>query len=175
MATSRFDKGYMAFQSATGAYFSLSSGDSDESTLNYTLSTYRLGVMLFDAGGASWWHGNTQLLVEGFFGTVLDGPGDYLGGANLALRYNFVPFDTNWTPYVQAAAGGFYSDIHPQDKPGNSWDLNLQASVGVRYLLTERWSLSLEGGYQRVASLSISSRNQGLHSLGAQIGCSRFF
>jgi opacity protein-like surface antigen len=175
MSTSRFDKGYMGFQSATGAYFSTSTGDSDETTLNYTLSTYRVGFMLNEVKGEAWWHGNTELLVEGFFGTVLKGPGDYLGGANLALRYNFIPFGTNWTPYVQAAAGGFFSDIHPEDTRGNSWDLNLQASAGVRYLLTESWSISLEAGYQRVSSLRIASGQQGLDALGAQIGFSRFF
>ena len=176
MSTSRFDKGHIEFQSVTGAYFSLSSGGSDEPTLNYTLSTYRFGIMMYDVTGDGWWRGNTELLVEGFFGTVFEGPGDYLGGANLALRYNFVPLDSNWTPYLQAGVGGFYNDIHrdrTQSRITKTVELNLQASVGVRYLFSEHWSIALEGGYQRVAAPA--SSHQGLDAMGMQVGFSRFF
>lgn len=177
--SSLFDQGRIELQSATGAYFSFGSGSGDHSPdISYSLSTYRLGYMLNSPSGDAWWRGNTELIVEGFFGSVFEGPGDFLGGANLALRYNFVPAGSPWVPYVQAGAGGFFNDIHrdqKQDLIGKAWELNLQGSVGVRYLLWEHWAVSLEGGYQRAVSPGSSSRNAGLDAIGAQIGLSRFF
>jgi hypothetical protein len=175
--SSVFDQGRIELQSATGAYFSFGSGDHSPN-INYSLSTYRLGCMLNSPSGDGWWRGNTELIVEGFLGSMFEGPGDFLGGANVALRYNFVPAGSPWVPYVQAGAGGFFNDIHrdqPQDMIGKAWELNLQGSAGVRYLLREHWAVSPEGGYQRAVSPGSSQRNAGLNAVGAQIGLSRFF
>lgn len=175
--SSVFDQGRIELQSATGAYFSFGSGGHSPD-IHYSLSTYRLGCMLNSPSGDGWWRGNTELIIEGFFGSVFEGPGDFLGGANVALRYNFVVAGSPWVPYVQAGAGGFFNDIHrdqSQDRIGKAWELNLQGSAGVRYLLREYWAVSLEGGYQCAVSPGSSKRNAGLNAVGAQIGLSRFF
>jgi len=98
--SSVFDQGRIELQSATGAYFSFGSGGHSPD-IKYSLSTYRLGCMLNSPSGEGWWRGNTELIVEGFFGSVFEGPGDFLGGANVALRYNFVAAGSPWVPYVQ--------------------------------------------------------------------------
>ena len=125
-----------------------------------------------------WWRGNSEILAEGFFGSVFKGPGDFFGGAALLFRYNFVRQECRWVPYVQGGAGAFYSDIqknHLQNLIRSAGEINLQADVGVRYFLNQKWSLDLEGGYRRVTQAVSSDRNDGLDELGVQIGISRFF
>jgi hypothetical protein len=175
---SPFDKGAMEFQALAGAYFSIEIDSSERPTLNHSLANLRLGWMLNDPRGSGNLRGNYEVLVEGFFGNVFEGPGDYLGGGTLQLRYNFVQPGAKWVPYAQLGVGGFYSDISQdlsQTLIGQRWEFNLQAAVGVRYMLTDRWAFSLEGGYRHVSNADLAERNTGLDALGAQIGFSRFF
>lgn len=173
-----FDKGSIELQAISGAFFSMSSSSAEQPALNHTLSSWRLGVMLNDVSGSGLLRGNVELLLEGFFGRVFEGPGDNLGGALLQLRYNFVQPDTRWVPYVQIGAGGFFSDIYKdqsQSLIGESLELSLQAALGVRYLLNDRWAVSLEGGYRHVTNAGSSDRDKGLNELGVQLGLCHFF
>src|SRR4051794_38840232 len=94
-----FDKSRWEYQSNFGAYFSLSSGGESRPELNYTSSNYRLGVMLYDPAGSGFFRGNTELIFQLFTGAVFEGPGDYLVGGALVLRYNFVQPGARWVPY----------------------------------------------------------------------------
>ena len=173
-----FSKGKFEFQSVTGMAFAFSPDDSDRPAIDYSVSSYRLGIMLDDVSGEGFSRGNTELLAEGFFGRVSEGPGDYLGGATLILRYNFVQPETRWIPYAQLGAGAFFSDIHKdqsQDLIGQAWEYNLQAGVGIRYLFWETWAFSLEGSYRHVSNFGSSDRNTGLDALSASAGFGRFF
>jgi hypothetical protein len=175
---SPFDKGSIELQAMPGAFFSMSSNPPEEPTLNHTLSSWRFGVMLNDVSGSGLFRGNTEFLLEGFFGKVFEGPGDYLGGGMIQLRYNFVQADTRWVPYAQIGAGGFFSDIYKdqsQSLIGESLELTLQAALGIRYLLNDRWAISLEGGYRHVTNAGASDRDKGLNELGVQLGLCHFF
>ena len=177
-AHSPFDKGRKEFQSLTGVYWSFTPDRSTRPTLNSTMSSYRLGVMLNDVRGSGWLRGNYEFLLEGFVGTIYQGPGNGLGGATLQLRYNFVQPDTRWVPYFQIGAGGVYSDMYKdraRSVVGSAVNFNLQGAVGVRNLLKEQWAVSLEGGCRHISNAGLSNRNAGLNSLGAQIGLSYFF
>jgi lipid A 3-O-deacylase len=172
--TSRFDRGRMELQSLAGAYFSVSGND----TLNFSLSSYRLGRMLTQASGEGLWRGNTEFLVEAFYGNVFEGGGDNLGGASLIFRYNFIQPQARWIPYVQAGAGFFVSDIwkdRTQALIGQEWEYQLQAAAGVRYLLGRKWALGLETGYRFVSNAGSAPRDEGLKAVGVQIGLFRAF
>ncbi len=175
---SPFDKGRREFQGVSGAFFSVSSSSSEQPALNHTLSSWRLGVMLSDVSGSGFFRGNTEFLFEGSFGGVFKGPGDYLGGGMFQLRYNFVQPDTRWVPYAQIGAGVFYSDIYKdqsQSMIGKPLELNLQVALGLRYLLSDRLAISLEGGYRHITNAGTSDRDEGLNELGVQLGLCRFF
>jgi len=175
---SPFAKGQMEFQALTGAFFSFSPDSSDRPDINHSLTSWRIGWMLNDPTGTGFFRGNSELLLEGFFGKVFEGAGDYLGGATLQLRYNFVQPDARFVPYIQIGAGGFYSDIYKDQSQrliGKSVSINLQTAIGIRYLLSDTWALSLEGGYRHVSNPGTSERNRGLDSLGMQLGFCRFF
>jgi len=85
-ARSLFDKGRKEFQSLTGVYWSFTPDSSTRPTLNSTISSYRLGIMLNDVRGDGCLRGNYELLLEAFAGTIYQGPGNGLGGATLQLR-----------------------------------------------------------------------------------------
>ena len=134
--------------------------------------------MLSDVSGDGVFRGNSELLIEGFFGSVLKGQGDYLGGAGLQYRFNFVQPGSKCIPYAQIGAGALFNDIHKdqsQSNIGQAWEVNLGASMGIRYFLSDKWAISLEGGYSRITNFGQSDRDEGVDSLGAQIGLSRFF
>ncbi len=171
-----FDQGRLELQSATGAYFSI--GHTDETSLNYSTSSYRLGIMLNTPEGDGFFRGNFELMLQATYGSVFDGPGNYLGGGALVLRYNFVQPESKWVPYFQIGAGAFYNDIY-KDKTqrliGQNWEVDLEATVGVRYFLSKKWSANLEGGFRHNSNADQSDRNVGLNSLGAAVGLGYHF
>lgn len=171
-----FNKGKLELQSASGAYFSI--GHSDQPSLNYSSTSYRLGIMLYTPEGEGWLRGNYELMLQLFGGSVFDGPGNYLGGAAVVLRYNFVQPQAKWVPYAQIGAGAVYNDIYKDQSQrliGEAWEFDLEATIGIRYMFNARWSANLEGGYRHISNADNSSRNIGLNSLGAGIGLGYHF
>ena len=177
-ARSPFDKGRKEFQSVTGVFWSFTPSTSTRATVNSTMSSYRLGVMLNDVSGGGWLRGNFEFLLEGFSGTIYQGPGNGLGGATLQLRYNFVQPETRWVPYFQIGAGGVYSDMdkdRARSTVGSALNFNLQSAVGLRYLVNDKWAVSLEAGIRHISNAGFTDHNAGLNSVGAQLGLSYFF
>lgn len=173
-----FTAGRIELQSGTGAFWAFATDDEDGENINFSISTYRLGVMLSTASGDGWMRGNTELLLEGFYASVFDGAGDWLAGGSLLLRYNFVQPDAKWIPYAQIGAGGLWNDSykeHNQSFLGQSFEANFQASVGIRYQFTQKWGAMLEGGYRYATNFDSADRDSGLNSAGAMIGLVRTF
>ena len=170
---SPFEKGRFELQSGLGAFWGFSPDGSERDTINYMLSTYRLGVMLNDPAGDGWYRGNFQFMVEGFYGSVFEGPGDSLAGGSLILRYNFVQPESRWFPYVQIGAGGLWNDIHEDREQvliGSEFEFILQASIGLRYQISPKWGIAVEGGYRHISNADTDDRNRGLDSLGGLVG-----
>ncbi len=165
-----FDQGKLELQSSSGAFFSIGKFGP---TLNYSFTSYRLGVMLNTPAGDGFLRGNFEFLAEAFGGSVFNGPGNGLGGLAVLLRYNFVQPGSKWVPYVQLGGGGVYSDIYKdQDQRliGEAFEFDLEATLGIRYFINERWALNLEGGYRHISNADLANRNIGLNALGASLG-----
>ncbi len=178
VARSPFEKGAKEFQSLTGIYSSFSPDGTPRPTLNSTMTSFRLGIMLDDVRWSGCLRGNYEFLFEVFGGAIYQGAGNGLGGATLQLRYNFVQPDTRWVPYFQIGAGGVYSDMHKDSTRavvGSALNFNLQSAIGLRYLVDDRWAVSIEGGMRHNSNAGITRRNAGLNSLGGQVGVSCFF
>lgn len=176
MTSTPFDKGRLELQSASGAYFSI--GHSNQPGLNYSTSSYRLGLMLNTPEGDGPFRGNFELMLQLMYGSVFDGPGNYLGGGAVILRYNFVQPDSKWVPYFQLGAGAIYNDIYKDKNQrllGTNWEADLEATVGVRYFFNERWSGNLEGGFRHNSNADNGDRNVGLNSLGGGVGLGYHF
>jgi lipid A 3-O-deacylase len=161
-----FERGRFELQSASGGHFSF--GDSSKPSLDYSSTTYRLGIMLDSPMGDGLMRGNNELFLQFTYGGVFHGAGNGMGIAAVLWRYNFVQPDSRWVPFVQVGAGAMYNDIF-DDRPvtpvDHQWELNLEAAIGVRYFLSERWSMNVEADY----------RHSGFHSVGASVGLGRHF
>jgi hypothetical protein len=129
--------------------------------------------MLNDPWSLGLLSGNFELMGEVFGGPVVTGPGNVLAGASLVFRYNFVQPGARLIPYMQIAAGGVYTDI-PEDESRGLISLpvefNLQAEVGTRLMLNERWSLVIEGAYRHISNAEIKKPNFGIDSVGGNVG-----
>lgn len=173
-----FTAGRIELQSASGAFWSFATDGSDGGNIDFTSSSYRLGYMLTDVKGEGWLRGNTELLIEGFYASVFQGPGDWMAGGSLLLRYNFVQPEEKWIPYVQIGAGGLWNDIykdHSQSFLGKNFEGNFQASLGLRYQFNHKWGAMVEGGYRYITNFGVAERDSGLNSAGAVVGLIRTF
>lgn len=113
--------------------------------------------------------GNNEFLIELFAGPDTKGPGTFLAGGSPLWRYNFIQPDAKLIPYLQLGAGALGNDIyhgHPQREIGGPFEFVLQADLGLKYLLDDRWSISAEAGFRHISNADLYSRNQGLNSLG---------
>lgn len=175
---SPFEKGNKEFQLGIGYNFSLNGG-SDKRPDTQDLDLHlRLGWMLTSPAGDGFCRGNWELLAEAFGAAITEGPGDVIFGGTVLLRYNFVQPDAKWVPYFQIGAGGVYSDISDdpvQRQIGQDFSFNLQAALGVRYMLSNHSALFVEGGYRHLSNADSADRNLGLNSLGVQVGASWFW
>ncbi len=131
--------------------------------------------MLGDVKARAWWRGNFEVAGEGFGSAIFEGPGGYIAGGTLWLRYNFVPkCSCGFVPYFQAGGGGVSTDID-RGIVGQPFNFNLDLGVGVRYLAGRNWSISLEYRYQHISNADLGVRNLGINAGGPILGVSYFF
>ena len=134
--------------------------------------------MLSDPHGSSVLAGNFEFLLQAFGGPIFEGPGSGVGGAAMIIRYNFVQPGTRLVPFVQGGAGGIYSDISDttsQELLGSNLNFNLETAIGIKYLMNRKWSVILEMDYRHVSDAGITTRNDGLDSIGGTIGLGYLF
>ncbi|HEY1583953.1 MAG TPA: acyloxyacyl hydrolase [Chthoniobacterales bacterium] len=173
-----FERGSKEFQNVTGAYFYFDTGPNNRPSIDYSLNSLRLGVMLNDPAGPSLLRGNFELLGEIFAGPVVEGPGNVLAGATLVFRYNFVQPHARLVPYLQIGAGGVYSDIPEKESRGLislPVEFNLQGIAGTRIMLNDHWSITVEGAYRHISNAEIKKPNFGIDSVGGNLGFGFFF
>lgn len=175
-----FSKGQREVETLLGVFYSVNSGDETaEPDLNYALGSARLGMMLNDPSGQGILRGNFELMFGMFAGGIYEGPGDYLAGAELGLRYNFIQPSASVVPFIQVGGGGGYSDAAKDDRVqrliGSDWSFQLHGTLGIRWMLSERCALTTAVQYLHFSNAGIEERNQGLDSVGGLVGMSWFF
>ncbi len=168
-----FARGKFEFQSVSGAYFFFDTAQNNRPAIDYTATSLRLGLMLYDPQGPGLLAGNFELLGEVFAGGIFDGPGDVLTGATLIFRYNFVQPRARLIPYLQVGGGGVYTNIGESESRGLislPVEFNLQGYAGLRYMLNDRWSVVVEAAYRHVSNAEIKKPNFGLDNIGGNVG-----
>jgi len=173
-----FDRGGWELEGGAGDMLSFSSTSAKRPTINYQMEDLRLGWMYDSPRHEGWWRGNNEFLLETFGGPVTKGPGNYLAGGSLLWRYNFVQPDAKFVPYIQLGGGVLDNDIHnshPQRELGEAFEFVLQGDIGVKYIINSKWSVSVEADYRHISNADLSSRNQGLNSLGGLMQASYYF
>jgi opacity protein-like surface antigen len=142
--------------------------------LNYAMGNVQAGYMLTDVSGNDFWRGNFELAPEAFGARIFHGPGNYIAGGTLWLRYNFVPPRWRVLPYVQGGAGFVVTDVdHRYD--GQDFNFNLDLAGGIRCFIAPRWALNLEYRYQHISNANLGSKNLGINAHGPALEMSWFF
>ncbi|HEX2749298.1 MAG TPA: acyloxyacyl hydrolase [Verrucomicrobiales bacterium] len=167
-----FDKGRITYSSLYQGYGSFSF-DHNGPTINYFMSSSRLSCMLTSPRGEGFWRGNWELMLEGIYGTVFDGPGDWIAGGTVLIRRNFIARDEKWNWYLHAGGGVIWNDIYKDQSQtliGRSREFSLVAGGGLRYQINAKWSFNAELDYRHISNADTAPRNTGLNSLGGGIG-----
>jgi lipid A 3-O-deacylase len=176
--SSVFDRGILEFEAGAGYFGSFSTG-APRPTINYQLNDLRLGWMYDSPRHHGFWRGNNEFIFEAFGGPVTDSPGgSYLAGGGILWRYNFIQPGARLIPYTQLGAGALDNDVwtSPHQRIlGEGFEFLLTADLGIKYLVNDRWAISLEADYRHISNADIASRNQGLNALGALMQISYFF
>ena len=175
-----FERGTWEIETGAGTFSSFSTTKATRPTVNYQLEDIRLGWMYdsprHDDWLGGWLRGNSEFLLEIAGAPVTKGPGNYLAGGSALWRYNFVQPEARWIPYLQLGAGALDNNIYKgraQMEVGEAFEFVLQGDIGLRYLINEQWSISAEAGYRHISNADLSSRNEGLNSLGGlmEVSC----
>jgi hypothetical protein len=145
----------------------------------YTQTILRLGWMLSDPG--SWLFlpdGNWECMFELCHSTVTSGPGDYMNGFAILLRYNVISPGRKFIPYVQLGAGIVFNDVYKdrsQDAIGQDLEFTPQVGFGFRYKLARKWSFIAEIKCHHISNANLDDRNDGMNTFGGSIGLTYFF
>lgn len=174
-----FDKGACEVEMLAGLFIGFNGSPSAKRpAIDFASQTLRAGWMLSTPGGSGFFRGNWELLLGAFGGEIYQGPGNFLAGGSLLLRYNFVQPGARFVPFLEGGLGILDNDIHHQQRQrliGSGFEFDLQGLAGAHYFLTDAWAVTVEGGYRHISNANTASRNLGLNTLGGQIGVSYFF
>jgi opacity protein-like surface antigen len=161
-------------QLVTGVLFSPVGIGPDHESFDYEQTNLRLGWMLnTPSPDGGFFRGNFEAIAELSGSAIFDGWGNVMVGPTFLVRYNFVQPEWKVVPYVQVGAGFVYTDAYEnmnQTVIGQAWEFTPQASVGLKYLLGNNWSLDAEFMYHHVSNASMADRNGGINSLGGLVG-----
>jgi lipid A 3-O-deacylase len=172
-------KGKMDIQLASGPLFSTKIFGNGTPTTNAWQSSLPLGWILNNPKEkGSVLGGSFEAIIEVPYALIYQGPGTYWVGITGLLRYNFVPPDSKWIPYVQAGAGVVHTNAYKdnsQDAIGQATEFTPQASLGIRYFLKEKWAVNLEAIFLHISNGGLADRNTGLNFFGGFIGVTYLF
>ena len=176
-----FAKGMREFNVGSGYFFSPVIATGGRPTLNYVQGDLALGWMLTSPSpmfGMECPRGNWELLANAFGTTVTDGPGGYMAGGRLLMRYNFVHPNARLVPFFQLGGGGLINNIYrdqQQHLVGGQFEFTLVADLGMRFFFTPRCALVLAADFEHVSNAGTASRNLGVNAAGGTLGVSCFF
>ena len=172
-----FNKGSKEFQNVTGVNYFVDRG-SDRPSVDYALDSVRFGIMLCNPHGSNFLAGNFEFLTDIFAGPIFQGPGDIVAGSTIFLRYNFVRPRAHIIPYLQVGAGLVYTDVSEKESRGLvslPVEFNLEGTLGLRFMVNQRWSIVAEGEYRHISNAEIQKPNFGINTAGGNLGFGLFF
>lgn len=171
-----FSKGKWTFEYQTGVMFSPVLVHEDLPSFNFWQTNIRLGRMLnspFSRNGL--FRGNLEGIIELTSASVIEGKGSFIFGIGPVIRYNFLRDGWKLVPYVQAGGGICYTDAYYYEAIGQGFNFTIQLGIGLKYILSKRWSLDLETRYNHLSNAGMDERNEGVNAIGATVGLTYYF
>lgn len=169
----------ISLQLVSGAIFSPTIFASRTPVMSYAQTNLRLGWMINSPGRMGFLpRGNLEAILELTNSIIYKGPGNYMGGLTALIRYNIVPKDSRFVPYVQVGVGVVYTDAYKdrsQNAIGNSVEFTPQASFGCHYMINRNWSISAELIFHHISNAGLDHRNRGINAFGGFLGLTYYF
>lgn len=162
----RFDVGF-----ETAALFDFAGNANSYTVLPQILSAR---WQLDEVGNTGWLRGNTEFVFSGYYSAIVDGPEDHFAGALFGPRYNFVQKGWKFIPYIESKVGfGFTNTSGVVGAQGQDFCFTFTVGSGVRYIISDRFEVSLGAIYQHYSNGGLSEPgrlNNGLDTLGPVLG-----
>lgn len=124
-------------------------------------------------GEGHWYRGNWEYRTELFGGAEFSPDEEWILGLTPHLRYNLAT-GTRWVPFIDGGAGVTATGIGPPDL-SNTFEFNLQATLGTHYFLRDNLALTAEARYVHMSCAGISHPNFGLNTVLGMVGVTWFF
>ena len=134
----------------------------------------RLGVVLTDPQGNSWWQGNVELLVQPVFARFTEPFAAEAAGGSFLLKYNFLSFG-RWVPFWDAGAGMIWTNLAPRiPEQSTPFEFVLETGPGVHYFATDRiiWTMGVR--LHHISNANLGDRNTGINTVLPYVGISFF-
>lgn len=175
----RYCEDRISVQAISGVYFSQTTFGPNIPTFVYPQNNLRLGWMLNTPDPADGFlAGNWEAVLELSVNLIVEGAGDIMIGPTALIRYNFVQPDWKVVPFIQGGVGFVYTDAYEdkfQRAVGQAFEFTPQAGVGMKILVSDDWSVDIEGMFHHVSNAGMSNRNLGINSFGALVGATYQF
>jgi lipid A 3-O-deacylase len=120
-----------------------------------------------------WYRGNWEFRAELFGGAEFSPDTEWLLGITPHLRYDFAT-GSRFIPFIDAGAGVTVTGIGPPDL-SNTFEFNLQGTVGTHWFINDNVALTLEARFLHLSCAHISSPNLGLNAVVGMVGLTWFF
>ena len=134
----------------------------------------RLGVVLTDPLGSSWWQGNVEFLVQPVFARFTEPFAAEAAGGSFLLKYNFLSFG-RWVPFWDAGAGMIWTNLAPRiPEQSTPFEFVLETGPGVHYFATDRiiWTMGVR--LHHISNANLGDRNTGINTVLPYVGISFF-
>lgn len=134
----------------------------------------RVGMVLTDPLGKSWWEGNVELLVEPVFGRFIKPFAAEAVGGSFVLKYNFLSFG-RWVPFWDAGAGMIWTNLAPRiPEQSTQFEFVLETGPGVQYFVTDRITWTMGVRLHHISNSNLGDRNTGINGVLPYVGVSFF-
>jgi hypothetical protein len=174
-----YTKDRISIQLVSGAIFSPTLFAPRTKVMDYAQTNLRLGWMINSPGRVGFLpRGNLEAILELTNSIIYKGPGNYMGGLTALIRYNIVPKDSRFVPYIQMGGGAVYTDVYKdrtQNGIGNSVEFTPQGSIGCHYMINNNWSITGETIFHHMSNAGLDHRNRGSNAYGGFIGGTYYF
>ncbi len=134
----------------------------------------QLGYRLTDRlGGAGWYAGSFEVLLEGTLLWATTPRRGFAGGAGLLVRYDLLSI-----PYVVPfgeLGGGMLDLDFALDDQADGFNFTLHGGVGVRHFLDPSWVVSLAWRWQHISNAGTTLPNDGIDMNQALLGIAYVF
>lgn len=134
----------------------------------------RVGMVLTDPLGKSWWEGNVELLVEPVFARFTKPFAAEAAGGSFVVKYNFLSFG-RWMPFWDAGAGMVWSNLAPRiSEQSTQFEFGLETGPGVHYFVTDRITWTMGVRLHHISNANLGERNTGINGVLPYVGVSFF-